>query len=266
MRSLPGGTTLELTTRRDGRRRRADRRSARRAGRGRARRAARGQRRRRRQAAAGRGELRVRLYVSGDAPLLVAPAAAVLGELRPRRSATSSSAIADARGRLHPPDRDGRCDERARRRHAGSAARGRVFLAVLQRDLYVTWGELPVFLAQVILQPLFMLFVFGKVLGQPRLHPERLHRPALPGPRRADRGDHRACRRSRSRSWSSSAGRRRSRTGCSRRCRPRWWRAEKVLFASPAGDRSPRRVMIPVGILILGSIPWRWSGAAALRR
>ena len=39
------------------------------------------------------------------------------------------------------------------------------FLAVLRRDVYVTWKELPAFLAQVILQPLFLLFVFGKVLG-----------------------------------------------------------------------------------------------------
>ena len=41
----------------------------------------------------------------------------------------------------------------------------RAFLAVLWRDLYVTGRELPVFLAQVVLQPLFLLFVFGKVLG-----------------------------------------------------------------------------------------------------
>jgi len=39
------------------------------------------------------------------------------------------------------------------------------FAAVLRRDLFVTWKELPVFLAQVILQPLFLLFVFGKVLA-----------------------------------------------------------------------------------------------------
>jgi ABC-2 type transport system permease protein len=42
--------------------------------------------------------------------------------------------------------------------------RARVFLAVLRRDLYVTGRELPVFLAQVILQPLFLLLVFGRVL------------------------------------------------------------------------------------------------------
>jgi ABC-2 type transport system permease protein len=40
----------------------------------------------------------------------------------------------------------------------------RAFWAVLWRDLFVTGRELPVFLAQVIVQPLFLLFVFGKIL------------------------------------------------------------------------------------------------------
>ena len=39
-------------------------------------------------------------------------------------------------------------------------------LAILRRDLFVTGREFPVFLAQVILQPLFLLFVFGKVLTE----------------------------------------------------------------------------------------------------
>jgi ABC-2 type transport system permease protein len=43
---------------------------------------------------------------------------------------------------------------------------GRVFLAVLSRDLFVTWRELPTFLVQSLLQPLFLLFVFGKVLSE----------------------------------------------------------------------------------------------------
>lgn len=47
------------------------------------------------------------------------------------------------------------------RRQAGQA-----FVAVLRRDLFVTGRELPAFLAQVILQPLFLLFVFGKVLTE----------------------------------------------------------------------------------------------------
>lgn len=42
----------------------------------------------------------------------------------------------------------------------------RVFGAVLWRDVFVTGRELPVFLAQVLLQPLFLLFVFGKVLAE----------------------------------------------------------------------------------------------------
>jgi ABC-2 type transport system permease protein len=45
-----------------------------------------------------------------------------------------------------------------------AASPARAFAAVLRRDLYVTGRELPTFLAQVVLQPLFLLFVFGKVL------------------------------------------------------------------------------------------------------
>ncbi len=38
------------------------------------------------------------------------------------------------------------------------------FNAVLIRDIFVTWRELPSFLLQTIVQPLFVLFVFGTVL------------------------------------------------------------------------------------------------------
>jgi ABC-2 type transport system permease protein len=50
----------------------------------------------------------------------------------------------------------------ARRR----AETARTFFSILGRDLFVTGRELPTFLAQVILQPLFMVFVFGKILTQ----------------------------------------------------------------------------------------------------
>jgi ABC-2 type transport system permease protein len=40
----------------------------------------------------------------------------------------------------------------------------RAFMAILGRDLFVTGRELPVFLVQVVLQPFFIIFVFGKVL------------------------------------------------------------------------------------------------------
>lgn len=45
-----------------------------------------------------------------------------------------------------------------------SASPARAFFAVLGRDLFVTGKEVHVFLAQVILQPLFLLFVFGRIL------------------------------------------------------------------------------------------------------
>jgi ABC-2 type transport system permease protein len=38
------------------------------------------------------------------------------------------------------------------------------FFAILRRDLVVTWRDLPAFLIQVLLQPLFLMFIFGKVL------------------------------------------------------------------------------------------------------
>jgi len=42
----------------------------------------------------------------------------------------------------------------------------RTFNAVLGRDVFVTGRELPSFLAQVVIQPFFTLFIFGKVLTQ----------------------------------------------------------------------------------------------------
>ena len=46
-----------------------------------------------------------------------------------------------------------------------AAATARVFWAVLRRDLYVTGRELPVFLAQVVLQPLGGRAALGLILG-----------------------------------------------------------------------------------------------------
>ena len=131
------------------------------------------------------------------------------------------------------------------------------------RDLFVTWRELPVFLAQVILQPLFLLFVFGKVLGSLGYTQHRLRGPAVPGPARADRGDHRH----------ADAGvpaRGRVRLDEGDRGPParadvdrRWWRPRRSCSRRCARSSRPT-VMIPVGILVLGSIPWRWSGVPLL--
>jgi ABC-2 type transport system permease protein len=138
----------------------------------------------------------------------------------------------------------------------------RVFLAVLGRDAYVTWADLPVFLAQVILQPLFLLFVFGKVLGAlgytqngyaDLLFPGLLALTAvitgmqtLAFPLVIEFG------------WTKEIEDRLlapMATGLVA--------AEKVVFATLRAIVATT-VMIPVGILVLGSIPWRWSGVPLL--
>jgi ABC-2 type transport system permease protein len=50
-------------------------------------------------------------------------------------------------------------------RRSGTPKIGRAFLAILRRDIVVTGEEIGAFLAQVLLQPLFILFVFGKVFA-----------------------------------------------------------------------------------------------------
>ena len=138
----------------------------------------------------------------------------------------------------------------------------RAFNAVLRRDLLVTWSELPVFLAQVILQPLFLLFVFGKVLGSlgytqhgysDLLFPGLLALTAvitgmqtLAFPLVIEFG------------WTKEIE--------DRLLAPMSTAlvaAEKVLFASLRA-LTATAVMIPVGIIVLGSIPWRWSGVPLL--
>jgi ABC-2 type transport system permease protein len=134
----------------------------------------------------------------------------------------------------------------------------RAFRMVLYRDLYVTWHEFPAFLAQVILQPVFLLFVFGKVLGTLNytqhgytnvLYPGLLAltavitaMQALAFPLVAEFG------------WTKEIE--------DRLLAPMptsYVAAEKVLFAV-LRSLIATLIMIPLGILILGSIPWRWAG------
>jgi ABC-2 type transport system permease protein len=140
---------------------------------------------------------------------------------------------------------------------AESTSRLQAFLAVLYRDLYVTWKELPAFLAQVILQPLFLLFVFGKVLGSLGYTQHGYSNLLFPGlvaltavltamqtlafPLVAEFG------------WTREIE--------DRLLAPMptsFVAAEKVVFAVLRA-LTAALIMIPVGILILGSIPWRWS-------
>jgi ABC-2 type transport system permease protein len=136
------------------------------------------------------------------------------------------------------------------------------FRAVLRRDVYVTWSEFPVFLAQVILQPLFLLFVFGKVLGSlgyttngytDLLFPGLLALTAvitgmqsLAFPLVLEFG------------WTKEIEDRLlapMSTGLVA--------AEKVVFATLRAIVATV-IMFPVGILVLGSVPWRWSGVPLL--
>ena len=137
-------------------------------------------------------------------------------------------------------------------------AQRQVFLAVLGRDVSVTWSEFPVFLAQVILQPFFLLFVFGKVLGSlgyttpgysDLLFPGLLALTAvitgmqtLAFPLVIEFG------------WTKEIE--------DRLLAPMSTSlvaAEKVLFATMRALIATT-IMIPIGIIVLGSIPWRWAG------
>jgi ABC-2 type transport system permease protein len=139
-----------------------------------------------------------------------------------------------------------------------AASQRKAFLAVLRRDVFVTRSEILVFLAQVILQPLFLLFVFGKVLGSlgytqsgysDLLFPDLLALTSvvtgmqtLAFPLVIEFG------------WTKEIE--------DRLLAPMQTdlvAAEKILFATLRSIVATL-VMLPIGVLILGSIPWRWSG------
>jgi ABC-2 type transport system permease protein len=141
-------------------------------------------------------------------------------------------------------------------------SQARAFSAVLRRDLYVTWKELPVFLAQVILQPLFLLFVFGKVLaslGYTQHGYSHLLFPGLLALTAVITG------------MQSLAFPLVIEFGWTKEIEDRLLApmstalvaAEKVVFATFRAIIAAT-IMIPVGILVLGSIPWRWSGVPLL--
>jgi ABC-2 type transport system permease protein len=141
-------------------------------------------------------------------------------------------------------------------------SQGRAFRAVLRRDLYVTGKEFFVFLAQVILQPLFLLFVFGKVLGSLGYTQNNYAHLLFPGllaltavitgmqslafPLVLEFG------------WTKEIEDRLlapMSTGLVA--------AEKVVFATLRAIIATV-IMFPVGIVVLGSIPWRASGIPLL--
>jgi ABC-2 type transport system permease protein len=139
-----------------------------------------------------------------------------------------------------------------------SIGQARAFAAVLWRDLYVTTRQLPAFLAQVILQPLFLLFVFGKVLGSlgyTRGHYADLLFPGLIALTAVITG-------MQSLSFPLAAE-----FGWTMEIEDRLLAPmvtalvalEKIVFAMLRAVVAST-IMVPVGILVLGSVPWRWDG------
>ncbi len=135
-------------------------------------------------------------------------------------------------------------------------------LAILRRDLFVTGREFPVFLAQVILQPLFLLFVFGKVLtelGYARPGYEQVLFPGLVALAAVLTG------------LQSTALPLVVEFSYSNEIEDRLLAplptgavaVEKVVFAAMRACVAAA-VMFPVGVWILGSIPWQASTAPAV--
>jgi ABC-2 type transport system permease protein len=138
----------------------------------------------------------------------------------------------------------------------------RTGLAILRRDLFVTGREFPIFLAQVILQPLFLLFVFGKVLtelGYAQADYQQVLFPGLVALAAVLTG------------LQSTALPLVIEFSYSNEIEDRLLAplpvgavaVEKVVFAAMRGFVAGA-VMFPIGVWILGSIPWRASTGVAV--
>ena len=62
------------------------------------------------------------------------------------------------------PQANGVAPQAARKQRSRASLARTAFMAILRRDIWVTWREFIPFLLQVLVQPLFFLFIFGKVL------------------------------------------------------------------------------------------------------
>ncbi|WP_432252264.1 ABC transporter permease [Streptomyces sp. HNM1019] len=96
-------------------------------------------------------------------------------------------AAADARSPLVEPEPQPEVElelpdaKRRGGRHRRRANRWRTFFFILWRDIFVTGREMGPFLGQVIVEPFFMLFVFGKVLGEIGFTQPGFQQVLLPG-------------------------------------------------------------------------------------
>ncbi|MCQ8827738.1 ABC transporter permease [Streptomyces malaysiensis] len=94
-------------------------------------------------------------------------------------------AAAEARAPLVEPEPEPELElpdgKRRGGRHRRRASRWRTFFFILWRDIFVTGREIAPFLGQVIVEPFFMLFVFGKVLGEIGMTQPGFQQVLLPG-------------------------------------------------------------------------------------
>ena len=136
---------------------------------------------------------------------------------------------------------------------------GRAFLAVLWRDLFVTGREAPIFFAQVILQPLFLLFVFGRILADLGYTQHGYAQLLFPGI---------VALTATLTALQSTAFPLVIDFSFTKEIEDRllaplpveWVAIEKLIYASLRA-LTAAVVMFPVGVLVLGSIPWRASAA-----
>jgi ABC-2 type transport system permease protein len=129
-----------------------------------------------------------------------------------------------------------------------------VFLAILWRDVFVTGREFWVFLVQIAVQPLFMLFVFAKVLGELNYVSDSYGHLLLPG------------------IVALTAFLTALQTvsfplvlefGWTKEIEDRLVAVEKVVIAMLRGLVAAA-LLFPIGALVLGSAPWRAEGLPLL--
>jgi ABC-2 type transport system permease protein len=139
-----------------------------------------------------------------------------------------------------------------------SASPTTAFRAVLWRDVRVTGRELPSFLAQVVLQPLFLLFVFGRVLTELGYAQQEYADLLFPGV---------VALTAFLTALQSTALPLVIDFSFTKEIEDRllaplpvaWVALEKMVFASLRALVATA-VMFPVGVLVLGEIPWRTEG------
>jgi ABC-2 type transport system permease protein len=136
------------------------------------------------------------------------------------------------------------------------------FLALLRRDIYVTAKDFPIFLAQVVIQPLLLLFVFGRILTELNLTRPGYASLLFPGIV-ALTGTLTAIQSTALPLVIEFSGTKEIEDRLLAPLPTAWVAIEKIVFATMRALLASV-VMFPVGVLVLGSIPWRATGVGLL--